>query len=357
VSRNSLDRAVLEWIAEGALGPPDDVRFERLALELFGYQYEENAPYRRYCNAYGVEPGSVATWDAIPAVPTGAFKEARLATFPQERTVRTFRTSGSTTDRRGELHLDTLELYEASLLATFSCYVCPDGPIRFTVLAPSGTDAPDSSLSCMFDVAVARLGTDASRFYVHASGWEPDRLLDDLCAVREPVALVGTAFAFVHLLDFLSERGRDLTLPEGSRVMETGGFKGRSRDLSRDDLHGALVKFLDIPRSRIVNQYGMCELGSQFYEDSIRTGEPSTTKRSPPWVRTRVVDPETLQVVSEGATGILLHYDLVNTGSVLAVQTSDLGRAVDGGFEVLGRVPNAEIRGCSVAADLLLGNQ
>jgi hypothetical protein len=347
---------VLDWIGEGALAPTDEERFGSLALELFAYQHRHNAAYRRLCEAYRVEPATVRSWEEIPAVPTGAFKEARLATFPEDQEVRTFRTSGSTTDLRGELHLDTLEVYEASLLATLSAYVCPEGnPIRFAVLAPSGAEVPDSSLSHMFDVAVRALGTPESRFYVSADGWDPEALIADLRRAREPVALVGTAFALVHLLDVLTERGSSLVLPEGSRVMETGGFKGRSREVSREELHGGIENQLGVPQTRIVNQYGMCELASQFYEPTLRTGRPARTKRVPPWVRTRVVDPGTLDEVPQGSVGILVHYDLANTGSVVAVQTSDLGCWVGDGFEVVGRAPGAEARGCSIAAELLLG--
>jgi hypothetical protein len=168
-----------------------------------------------------------------------------------------------------------------------------------------------------------------------------------------PVALCGTAFAFVHLLDELERRGVRAALPEGSRVMETGGFKGRSRALGRADLHASISTALGVPTAAIVNQYGMCELGSQFYEASLRTGRPTQTKRVPPWVRTRVLDPATGKEVPTGETGVLVHYDLANTGSVLAVQTSDLGLRRDDGFEVLGRLQGAEERGCSIAADAL----
>jgi hypothetical protein len=356
VSRAALDRAVLDLIAEGATSPSDEERFERLALELFAYQHRHNPAYRRFCDALGVDAKAVRSWRDIPAVPTGAFKEARLATFPPEREVRTFRTSGSTARGRGELHLDTLAIYEASLLATFSAYVCPDVErIRFAVLAPSAAEAPDSSLSYMLEVVVRELGTRESRFYVGRDGWDPESLIEDLVGAREPVALVGTAFAFVHLLDRLAEDRETIELPEGSRIMETGGFKGRSREVSREELHGALQAALGVPLFRIVNQYGMCELGSQFYEASMRARKPSPIKRIPPWVRTRVVDPSSLRELPAGETGILVHYDLANTGSVLAVQTSDLGRRAEDGFEVLGRAAGAELRGCSLAADLLLG--
>jgi hypothetical protein len=266
-----------------------------------------------------------------------------------------FRTSGSSTRDRGALHLDTLALYEASLLASFDTYLCQGERLRFAVLAPPTSEAPDSSLSYMFDCALRNFGAAGSRFWVHAEGWEPNGLCKELREQHQPLLVAGTAFAFVHLIDELGVRGETLQLPPGSRVMETGGFKGRSRELSREELHGAVERTLGVPRERIVNQYGMCELGSQFYEDSLVRGRVSQVKRVPPWVRTRVLDPGSLAEVPRGEPGVLVHYDLANTGSVLAVQTSDLGRQCDGGFEVLGRIQGAEARGCSLAADLLLG--
>ena len=351
-----LRRQVLDWIGEGVDSPWDDARFESLALALFRHQYAHGEAYRQLCTAAGATPESVQTWRAIPAVPTGAFKTARLACFPERETVRVFRSSGTTTDRRGEHAFSTLEVYEASLRATFAAHLVPESrPIRFCVLAPSGRDAPDSSLSHMFDVVVRELGTAASRFHVTAEGWKPDDVVDELAALDEPVAVVGTAFAFVHVLDHLESQARHLVLPAGSRAMETGGFKGRSRELSRAELHAAIATRLGIPETRIVNQYGMCELSSQFYESTLRNGTPSESKRVPPWVRTRALDPITLRDCAQGEWGALAHYDLANTGSVMAVQTSDEGRMLGPDrFEVRGRLPGAEARGCSIAADALL---
>jgi hypothetical protein len=355
MTRAEIERAVLAWIAEGVDSPADDARFEALALALFRLQYERGAAYRRLCDVFGVDPRKVRRWQDVPAVPTGAFKEARIAIFPPEATVRTFRTSGSTTDTRGELQLDTLALYDASLLETFGAFLRPERePIRFLVLAPSAGEAPDSSLSYMFARAMAVFGTADSRFCVRDGEWDPDALAGELATVRAPVLLTGTAFAFVHLLDRLDARGVELSLPAGTRVMETGGFKGRSRELTRAELHGAIGARLGVPAARIVNQYGMCELGSQFYEPSLRTGVASDVKFVPPWVRTRTVDPATLEDVAPGEAGLLVHFDLANTGSALAVMTSDLGVRVEGGFRVVGRLRGAEARGCSIAADALL---
>jgi phenylacetate-coenzyme A ligase PaaK-like adenylate-forming protein len=356
MTRAELEREVLAWIAEGVDAPADEARFDRLALALFRLQVERGAAYRRWCAAFGRDPAAVRHWREIPALPTGAFKEARIAIFPASDTVRTFRTSGSTTELRGALELDDLALYDASLEATFRAFICPDvARICFLVLAPSAEEAPDSSLSYMFSRAVERMGTPESRFLADARGWDPDRALAELAAAREPVALCGTAFAFVHLTDRLAERGESLRLPAGTRVMETGGFKGRSRELTRAELHFAIERALGVPRARIVNQYGMCELASQFYEPTLRTGAYTDVKRVPPWVRTRVVDPATQKDVAPGGEGVLAHFDLANVGSALAVLTSDLGELAPGGFRVLGRLRGAEARGCSLAADALLG--
>ena len=355
MTRAEIERAVLAWIDEGVPAPADDARFETLALALFRLQYEHGAAYRRICAAFGVEPARVRSWQQIPAVPTGAFKEGRLAIFAPDATIRTFRTSGSTTAARGALHLDTLALYDASLLATFRAFLCSDVErIRLLVLAPSAAEAPDSSLSYMFERALRALGTPDSHFCIHAGGWDAEAFCEELAQLREPVLLAGTAFAFVHLLDSLETRALTLQLPAGTRVMETGGFKGRSRELTRDELHGAIARRFGVPRARIVNQYGMCELGSQFYEASLRAGVATDVKTVPPWVRTRTIDPATLRDVAKGESGVLVHYDLANTGSVLAVMTSDLGVLVEGGFRVLGRLAGAEVRGCSHAADALL---
>ncbi len=359
MTRAELERAVLAWIAEGVDAPRDDARFESLALALFRLQYAGGAAYRRLCAAFGVAPEQVRSWRQIPMVPAGAFKEARLAIFPPEATLRTFRTSGSSTELRGELALDTLALYDASLVATFGAFLCPDlraaaARIRFLVLAPSAGEAPDSSLSYMFERAMREFGSADSGWRMNADGWAVDALIAELAALEAPVLLAGTSFAFVHLLDALEVRRTALRLPAGTRVMETGGFKGRSRELTREELHGGIATRLGVPRARIVNQYGMCELGSQFYEASLRTGMASDRKLVPPWVRTRVLDPATLSDVAPGEPGVLVHYDLANTGSVLAVMTSDLGVSDDGGFRVLGRLHGAEARGCSLAADALL---
>jgi hypothetical protein len=316
----------------------------------------------------------VQNWREIPAVPTGAFKELALRAFSPEATRHVFRTSGTSALQRGELHLDTLALYEASVVPSFRVHLMPEllrpeshgqrpgaPKPRLRVLAPPPAEALDSSLSHMFGVLLRELaledaigpsGFDVSGSELHFEGWL--KALEDAITHDAPLVLCGTAFAFVHVLDELARRRIRLVLPVGSRVMETGGFKGRARELSRQALYALVEERLAIPPARIVNQYGMTELASQFHDSVLRFPRGPRRKLAPPWARVRLVDPATGDPALPGEIGVIVIHDLGNTGSVSAVETADLGRAVDDGFEVIGRSPGAEARGCSLASDQML---
>ena len=266
--RESLDAAVLRWMRETATDSPgawsrDESRFNALALETFDYQFRHCEAYARYCEAIGLT--SPHEWREIPAVPAGAFKEMRLASFDAASTAKVFRTSGTSAGRRGELHLDRLDIYEASLQPSLERLLFADcaqeSRLRLRVLAPSTGEAPESSLSYMFEFLLAARGDAQSGFDVSDGELCSQAILEHLESARsdgEPIALLGTAFAFVHLLDALDERGVDRlpALPAGSRVMETGGFKGRAREVSRDALHAEISKRLGVEAGRVINQYG-----------------------------------------------------------------------------------------------------
>ncbi len=165
---------------------------------------------------------------------------------------------------------------------------------------------------------------------------------------------MGTAFNFVHLLDGLAERRETIQLPPGSWVLETGGYKGRSRELAKPELHALITERLGIPRDRIVCEYGMSELSSQAYDLALSSSclAPPVSRlfQFPPWARVRIISPETGREVGEGETGLLRVFDLANARSVLAIQTEDLAVRRGNGFELLGRSMAAEPRGCSLMA-------
>lgn len=374
--RATIEQALLAWMAAPDWRRDED-RFEDLALDLFRFQYGACEPYRRYCDVLGRTPASVRLADEIPAVPTGAFKEFDLRCFPAERTILSFRTSGTSTSRRGSLHLDTLVLYEASLLASLRRNFLTDligrrPTMRFLALAPE--HAPDSSLTHMFATLAAAEGGSESGWDLTPDGLDLRSLARAIDASRrrgESIVLAGTSFAFVHLLDATREGGRldppasgatsrssAWQLPPGSRVLETGGFKGRSREVPREALRAALADRFGLPESAIVNQYGMTELGSQFYDSTLVDPKGPRRKLPPPWTRVRCVDPDSGEDVAAGRLGSIVIHDLANTGSVAAIRTADLGRIVPAtsgaGFDVVGRADGAEQRGCGIAVDAML---
>ena len=359
--RAKLDADVLAWMREPEWRE-DEGRFEELALRLFAFQFEHCEAFGRFCRGRGRTPATVSSWRDVPPVPTGAFKEMALRSFRAGEEIHVFRTSGTSTTRRGELHLDTLELYEASLLPSFRKHVLPDLPVGertdLLVLAPTPGEARDSSLSHMFGVLLRELGTPESLYGVKGGSLQQLAVVKRLAQAQksaQPLAVCGTAFAFVHLLDALQARDVVVALPLGSRVMETGGFKGRSRELPRDELYAALERRLGVPTRRIVNQYGMTELGSQFHDSVLRRPGAPRRKLAPPWTRVAILDPESGAIAEPGSVGPIAIFDLANTGSIFAVLTADLGRRIEDGFEVIGRERGAEERGCSIAADELLG--
>jgi hypothetical protein len=365
MTRGATEEELLTWMRSGDWTPDPD-RFERIALEVFRFQYERCEPYSLLCRSLERTPDSVHSAKDIPAVPTGAFKEFELRCFEASETIRTFRTSGTSTDRRGELHLDRLDLYEASLLSSLRhALLAPTAAGRkiecMRFLSASPDEAPDSSLSYMFGALCDAEGGAKSGFDLHGDRLDSTSLRDGVRLAQHedaPILIAGTAFAFVHFLDDTEDAGWEL--PSGSRVMETGGFKGRSREVPRSILHSELATRFALPESSVINQYGMTELGSQFYDSTIIDASGPRRKLAPPWTRVRFVDPATNEDARSGEVGLILIQDLANTGSIAAIQTADLGREIfdDGGeaigFDVVGRAEGAEARGCSIATDIML---
>ncbi len=171
----------------------------------------------------------------------------------------------------------------------------------------------------------------------------------------QPVMLLGTTLSFVHFLNYCDEAHLQFSLPSGSRLMDTGGFKGKSREIQRDDLYQLYHDVLGIPPEFCVNEYGMSEMSSQFYDHIVGERiQGERVYRAPHWVRTLIINPETMAEAKAGGDGMLRHFDLANRGSAMVIQTEDLGRMEGDGFVLLGRATGAESRGCSIAMDELL---
>jgi hypothetical protein len=345
--------------AVGATEPVTEEVFTEIALSLFREQVEKGSFYGEFCRRTGVDPPAVRHWRDVPAVPVSAFKETAIATFPAGEAAIVFHSSGTTLGRPARHYLRTPVYYESAVLAAFRRHVLPPGEkAEILVLFPSPRVLPRSSLGHMLELVARRLSSSPPRFLLEEGRIESEVLVERCRGGGEvPLCLLGTFLSFARLLEDLEARDLRLELPPGSRAMETGGSKGEVGGPSREDLLARIEERLGLARNRMVGEYGMTELGSQFYEDPERRVEgPGVRFVPPPWVRTRVVDPVDGSDRDDGP-GILVHYDPVNVDSVLAVQTDDLGRALpDGSFELLGRVPGAEARGCSHAVSELLAS-
>jgi len=358
-----------------------DNDFNKLALELFALQFKHNTAYRKICEARSLTPEVVEHWTRIPAVPTAAFKELDLTCLAPGKRTAVFHSSG-TTEQKPSRHYhsaESLKVYEASLLSWFLKNVLQNCGLRIAdcglvILTPPSEQSPHSSLVHMFETVRQKLGgasVSASRAFVGDiagdGSWTLDfdvvlNTLHETVEQKRPLLLLGTAFSFVHLLDYLAENNLHFRLPKDSRVMETGGYKNRSRSMPKTELHQLITERLGIPSFHIICEYGMSELSSQAYDGVASDGWRVTSKDSlprhstldtrhflfPPWAQVQIISPETGHEVAESETGLIRVFDLANVFSVMAIQTEDLGIRRGNGFELIGRATLAEPRGCSL---------
>jgi hypothetical protein len=331
----SLEDRLVTLINGGTI---DDAAFRDAALAVYRFQRRHNGPLANYCEHRGVS-ADIEDWREIPAVPQSVFKRFRLSVAPPEAITKTFLTSGTTGETRGQHHFINTRLYDAAIVAGWERLALPQS--RLLILTPPPAEAPQSSLSHMFGILAAR---GSARFCLTAEGRLDITAITDELAQGEPVILLGTALSFLNLFEQLGNR----TLPAapGSFAMETGGYKGSGRDIPKAELYAMFGKHLDLAPEQILNEYGMTELSSQCYTRGL-----DQPHEAPPWLRPIVIDPETGKEVAIGEKGILQLFDLANLGSSLAIETQDLAIRETQGFTLLGRDPAALPRGCSRAAD------
>lgn len=345
---------------EAGKDAPED--FAALAGDIARYQVDNVEGYARLVKARGIAPSALGDPASLPAVPTDAFKLTRVAAFDEPETKVVFRTSGTTIGARGSHPMRDVGTYDAAAIAFGRRWLARDLEQRVpvVVLGPSPQDAPDSSLVHMCAAFALSFGTeapiedvflidddviDASRF---------DERVARALAEEAPMLVLATSFALVHFLEGMDEI--EFPLPPGSRVMQTGGFKGKSREVEPAKLRAEVARVFRISQRAIVSEYGMTELSSQFYEKTLFDDHaPVGVYAEPPWARVVPVDAETLEPVKDGEVGIAKIIDLMNVDSAVAVLAADRVRRVEGGFELLGRAPGATPRGCSIAIDELLG--
>jgi hypothetical protein len=367
--RDHLADEVLQLLDVGVGGDP--AAFEPLALEVFSYQYENNLPYRAYCDAAGATPATVEDWAAIPAYPTDAFKSEIVASFETEKAVQAIMTSGTTRpNQRGRIFRDEAGqrlIFTANRIMT-AAYLFPDfgegQRCRILLMTPSLEIAPTMGMAIGMDQTRQAFGTPDSTFLVGRTGVDIQRLVG---ALREsessgvPIAMIGATSAYVYFFNACREKGMSFRLPVGSRVCDGGGYRGRFGVVTRDDYYELVDDVLGVPAYMCVNTLGLGETATNYFDTILREHfvGPTTRPRhkvAPPWTRTQVYDIETREALPPGRVGLLRHYDLCNLPTVIGVQSDNLGvMDEDGGFEIIGRAKVIEGRVQELPSEVPVG--
>lgn len=321
---------------EEVLYTVNDRTFGDIALRLFQFQASENMVYRQYLHFLGVNPHEIQGIESIPYLPVSFFKDQKVVTGTWTPEI-IFTSSGTTLQQKSSHAVQSLSFYEANCQKTFEYFFGPITTYHFLALLPSYLEREGSSLIAMSEHFIKKSGSHQSGFYLNNKE-ELIRCLAGLKNDKRKPLLLGVSFA---LLDLAEEYEADLS---HCIVMETGGMKGRRKEITREELHAILKSRLNI--DAVCSEYGMTEMLSQAYS---KGGGMCAT---PPWVRVLVKEVNDPFAVEKGRTGILNIIDLANIRSCAFIETRDLARITqEGYFEVLGRMDNSDIRGCNLMVE------
>lgn len=309
-------------------------QFEKMALKVFRYQYENNLVYQQFCEFLKIEKHSVKALSQIPFLPIQFFKSHAVVSN-QDAIQETFTSSG-TTGMITSKHLVTdVSLYEQSYRLAFSQFYGNLEDYAVLALLPSYLERTGSSLIYMVKDLIEGSNNEHSGFYLH----NYDELIAKLTALDnagQNVILIGVTYA---LLDLIEQQNFQL---KNTIIMETGGMKGKRKEMIREELHALLCEGFGV--SSIHSEYGMTELLSQAY--SLGNG----VFECPSWMHILIRDPEdALSYVADGKTGGVNVIDLANFNSCSFIATQDLGKKQpNNSFEILGRFDHSDIRGCNL---------
>ncbi|KZE83012.1 acyl transferase [Myroides marinus] len=308
--------------------------FHRIAMKVFRFQYEHNPVYQQFCNLLNKTPEQVKTLTDVPFLPIEFFKSRDVLSSTDPIQI-TFTSSGTTGMITSKHHITDLAYYEYSFRSAFSHFYGNIEDYVVLALLPAYLEREGSSLIYMVEDLIEGSNQPESGFYLH-NYEELAKMLVDLDKQGRNVLLIGVTYA---LLDMIEMQKFNLS---NTIIMETGGMKGRRKEMIREELHQVLCDGFGV--SKIHSEYGMTELLSQGYSFGDGVFE------CPPWMDILTRDPEdALTYVEEGKTGGVNVIDLANINSCSFIATQDLGKKYnDGSFEILGRFDHSDIRGCNL---------
>ncbi|MGA8854206.1 MAG: acyl transferase [Christiangramia sp.] len=314
-------------------GISNEDEFNATALKVFNYQFQNNPVYNQFCKLLKREPSSVNSIMDIPFLPIEFFKSKKVVTGDHTAQV-TFSSSGTTGSLTSKHYVSSLHLYEKSFIKAFQKFYGNPKEYVFLALLPSYLERTGSSLIYMVDSLIKKSENKDSGFYLNNLN-ELSEKLTILDRGDKKVFLIGVSFALLDLVEI-----KQFSL-QNTIVMETGGMKGRRREMIREELHGILKKGFGV--TNIHSEYGMTELLSQAYSSG------KGIFNCPPWMKILIRDPEeALSFFPSGKTGGINVIDLANLNSCSFIATQDLGRIKNDEVEILGRFDNSDIRGCNL---------
>lgn len=308
--------------------------FESASLEIFRYQFENNVVYRSFCDLLYIHPSDVKRIEDIPFLPIQFFKSHDILSSSQP-VEQLFTSSGTTGILTSKHHVTDIQVYQESFRRAFTHFY---GNIKdYVVLAllPSYLEREGSSLIYMVEDMIKESQHPESGFYLHNLS-ELKEVLISLDAQGKKVVLIGVSFALLDLVELYQFELKNTI------IMETGGMKGRRKELVREELHAILQKGFGV--KTIHSEYGMTELLSQAYSKGHGVFE------YPKWMRILTRDPEdALTILPKNKTGGINVIDLANINSCAFIATQDLGKLLPNNrFEIIGRFDNSDIRGCNL---------
>ena len=307
--------------------------FEELALRVFRFQFENNKVYRSFCDLLYIHPSDVKRLQQIPFLPIQFFKTHKVVSSNNTETV--FISSGTTGSITSKHYVSDLHIYETSFTKGFESFYGSIADYTILALLPSYLEREGSSLIYMVQSLISHSKKEKSGFYLHNISELKDTLID-LDSKQDKVLLIGVSFALLDLAETFSFNLKN------TLIMETGGMKGKRKELIREELHNILKERFGV--STIHSEYGMTELLSQAY--SAGNG----IFNCPKWMQALTREAEdALTIQSPGKIGGLNIIDLANINSCSFIATQDLGKVYeDGSFEVIGRFDASDIRGCNL---------
>lgn len=308
--------------------------FDDIALQLFRHQYAHNPVYNSFVNALHINPANVTTVAAIPFLPVSFFKTHKVVTGVVDEDTPFFSSSTTTTDTPGRHYVKDMGLYNESLLMGFRQFYGSPQDYAILALLPSYLQRQGASLVHMAQQLMEHSGHVLNGFYLDEHE-ELQSVLRQLELVKQPTILIGVTFA---LLDFAEQYPMQL---QHTIVMETGGMKGRRRELTRGEVHDYLKERLGL--AQVHSEYGMTELLSQAYATA------NGLFRTPATMRVLVRDMNDPFEINDRGNGCINVIDLANVHSCAFIATDDMARIYDdGSFEVLGRADHSALRGCNL---------